>query len=379
MGDPVRPDWSGRLRRLWNLAPDRLSALVITSPHNINYLCGFDGSAGLLVTSPQRTWLLLDGRYISAAQTARDAGRLAEVEIQAVTGGFDAALAALLSPRHSEPIGFEAAHLTVAGLESWQKRNPSLTFEPTKRLVERLRLIKDDWEVAAIRRACSRLSGVARELGNWVAEGRTERQIAHSIDDAMRRAGMERPAFATIVASGPNSALPHARPTDRRLENGDLVVLDFGGVLDGYCGDLTRMAGVGQVKAEAWTLYEAVRAAQGAALAAVRAEALAFEVDAAARRVLTTHGFGEAFLHATGHGLGLEVHEAPRLGRLPEKLDEGRDQSEEFERLAPGMVCTIEPGAYVDGIGGVRLEDDIVVTAGGCEVLTDVPRELLLV
>ena len=195
----------------------------------------------------------------------------------------------------------------------------------------------------------------------------------------MRRSGLARPAFATIVASGPNSALPHARPTDRRLQKGDLVVLDFGGVLDGYCGDLTRMAGVGEVTAEARALFEAVRAAQVAALAAVRAEALVSEVDTAARRVLTAHGFGDAFLHATGHGLGLEVHEAPRIGRPSESRGGGRDEPGELDRLAAGMVCTIEPGAYVEQVGGVRLEDDVVVTDEGCEVLTEAPRDLLLV
>jgi Xaa-Pro aminopeptidase len=160
-----------------------------------------------------------------------------------------------------------------------------------------------------------------------------------------------------------------------------LVVLDFGAVLDGYCGDLTRMAGVGEVKAEARGLFEAVRAAQVAALAAVRAEAPVFEVDAAARRVLTTHGFGDAILHATGHGLGLEVHEAPRLGRQRESSGErpGEPSDREMDRLAAGMVCTIEPGAYVEGVGGVRLEDDVVVTDEGCEVLTEAPRDLLLV
>jgi Xaa-Pro aminopeptidase len=206
-----------------------------------------------------------------------------------------------------------------------------------------------------------------------VRAGRTERDIAQDIDAALLRAGCSRSAFPTIVASGPASAHPHARPTDRRLRDDDLVVLDFGGVLDGYCGDLTRMAGVGRVSAEARTLFDAVRAAQGAALAAVRAQALAYEVDAAARRVLVDHGFGDAFLHATGHGLGLEVHEAPRLGKPDE------DRSHTATRLEAGMVCTIEPGAYLDGLGGVRLEDDVLVTAEGCEVLTDVPRDLLIV
>ena len=381
MGDSDRPDWSGRLRRLWRTTPADVSALVVSTPANIKYLCGFDGSAGLVLTCPERTWLLVDGRYDRSARQARAAGLLADVEIATLTGSSERLLSTLISDLKPGAVGFEAHHVTVASLRVWERACPERAFVPTAHWIERLRIIKDAVELHAIRRACALTAGVARDLARWVREGRTEREIAHDIDEAMRRAGATRPAFETIVASGPNSALPHARPTDRRLQPGDLVVLDFGGVLDGYCGDLTRMAGVGEVKAEARGLFEAVRAAQVAALAAVRAEALVFEVDAAARRVLTTHGFGDAILHATGHGLGLEVHEPPRLGRRSEaKEDRPGDPSErEIDRFAAGMVCTIEPGAYVEGLGGVRLEDDIVVTDEGCEVLTEASRDLLLV
>jgi Xaa-Pro aminopeptidase len=194
--------------------------------------------------------------------------------------------------------------------------------------------------------------------------------VARAIDAALERAGFSAPAFPTIVAAGPNSAHPHARPTDRRLQHGELVLLDFGGVLDGYCGDLTRMAAVGRVAPDARALFDAVREAQAAAITAVRAGVLASDVDAAARRTLEARGYGTRFLHATGHGLGLDLHEAPRLGRA---------DAERPEPLAAGMVCTIEPGAYIDGLGGVRLEDDVLVTAEGCEVLTDAPRDLLVV
>jgi Xaa-Pro aminopeptidase len=173
------------------------------------------------------------------------------------------------------------------------------------------------------------------------------------------------------VASGPESAHPHARPSERRLAPGALVVLDFGGVLDGYCVDLTRMAAVGAIAPEAARLFEAVRDAQAAALGAVRPGAAGATVDRAARQVLAERGLSEAFLHATGHGLGLEVHEAPRLGQA--------GGSESPEVLAEGMVCTIEPGAYVAGLGGVRLEDDVLVTSGGFEALTTAPRDLLVV
>ena len=379
MGDPVRPDWSGRLRRVWRTPQEDFAALVVSAPANIRYLCGFDGSAGFLISSPGQAWLVVDGRYGVAAQSALVAGALGPVEVLTASGSLETAMAGVIGSLGPGRVAVDAEHVTLASLERWQRGSPDRTFVGTSRWVETLRLVKDDWELKTIRRACSLLSGVARDLGTWVAPGRSEREVAADIDQAMRRAGLARPAFETIVASGPNSALPHARPTDRRLTDGDLVVLDFGGVLDGYCGDLTRMAGVGQVKADARSLFEAVRAAQVAALAAVRAEALASEVDAAARRVLLSHGFGDAILHATGHGLGLEVHEAPRLGRPTATRKNGVEEPVGHDRLAAGMVCTIEPGAYVDQLGGVRLEDDVVVTAGGCEVLTDAPRDLILV
>ena len=374
MGESLRPDWSGRLRRLWRSRQGSSApALIVSSPINIKYLTGFDGTAGMLLSTPSETWLLVDGRYEHAAREAQMSGALAEARIRRVEGRFDRTVTDLASKLAVEKCGFEAEHVTVATLEAWRRTLPSVNFTPTFRWVEELRVTKDALEVDRIRAACQATSEVGRALAQWVTAGRTELEVAQDIDAALVRAGCTRSAFPTIVASGPSSAHPHARPTDRRLRPGDLVVLDFGGVLDGYCGDLTRMAGVGRVSAEALTLFDAVRAAQGAALAAVRAQALAYEVDAAARGVLVAHGFGDAFLHATGHGLGLEVHEAPRLAKADE------DQSYAAVQLEAGMVCTIEPGAYLEGIGGVRLEDDVLVTAEGCEVLTDVPRDLLVV
>jgi Xaa-Pro aminopeptidase len=212
---------------------------------------------------------------------------------------------------------------------------------------------------------------VAGRLGEFVAAGRREVDVARAIDRALESAGFSGPAFPTIVAGGPNSALPHARSGTRPLQPGDLVLLDFGGVLDGYCTDLTRMAAIGRVGQDAEHLFRAVLDAGAAAIAAVRPGVRASAVDEAARRVLTDRGLGPAFLHATGHGLGLDVHEAPRLGR-PSNGDTS-------EALAEGMVFTVEPGAYVAGLGGVRIEDDVLVTAAGAEVLTTAPRDLLVV
>ena len=371
MSDTVRPDWSGRFRALRHtFTHDRLDALVVSTPANIRYLTGFAGSAGVLVLTSDDAWLVVDGRYTGAVGEGIAGGELASVQVEKVDQRVDRTLSALLRRLDAKRIAFEAGHMTVATLRSWQEVTEDLEWLPTERLVERNRVVKDQFEVALLRRAAVLLSDVARGLRDLVAVGRTERDVARAIDLALDRAGFSEPAFPTIVASGPNSAHPHARPTSRPLAEGDLVVLDFGGVLDGYCVDLTRMAAVGQASARARALFAAVHEAQAAAIKTVRAGVTGAAVDAAARRVLDARGLAEAFLHSTGHGLGLEVHEAPRLS--PER-------SGPAESLEAGMVCTIEPGAYLEGFAGVRLEDDVLVTADGCDVLTDAPSDLLVV
>jgi Xaa-Pro aminopeptidase len=281
----------------------------------------------------------------------------------------------------SARVGFEAAHLTVsrfnalsalvsspAGSASSQAADRNGPLVPTERIVERVRMVKDDGEIAIFREAAARLSEIARRLPELVRPGQTEREVANAIEEAMRRSGFSRPAFDTIVASGPNSALPHASPTDRVIRPGDPTVLDFGGVYGGYCVDLSRTVQLGASSPEIARILSAVAEAQQAAIAAVAPGRRPSEVDAAARTVLERHGLGEAFGHGTGHGLGLEIHEEPRVGRpVPGQPD---------EPLQPGVVITIEPGAYVPGLGGVRIEDDVVVTTSGCEVLTDVPTFL---
>jgi len=360
-------NWQARLdalRASW--AATGADVCLISSPTNIQYLTGLEASAGLLLQTASGTQLLLDGRYTTVAQEMQADGRLAPVIIQTVDQGFDPALHGALHGAVARRVVFEGEHTTVATLTRWQQVYEADWQSPGP-LVEPLRVRKDDHELAILRRAGALLSGVANRLPEWVRAGRPEREVAADIDRALLEAGFTKPAFDTIVASGPNSAHPHARPGLRPLTAGDLVVLDFGGVLDGYCVDLTRVAAVGRVGPELESLYAAVRAAHGAALDAIRAGIPAVRVDSAARQVLEDKGLGAAFVHGTGHGLGLEVHEAPRVSRL----------SPPEEVLEAGMVCTVEPGAYVPGLGGARLEDDVVVTDVGAELITTTPRDLI--
>jgi Xaa-Pro aminopeptidase len=350
-----------------------IDALVVTHLPNVQYLTGFTGSAGAVVVLPRTCLMVVDFRYVTAAHTltARLDGC---VTMATFERSYDEALVDILRKEGCQRIGIEAAYLPVgrfnaisAGLAAraslpLEAANGSPALVPTEQLVERARMIKDSVEITTLREAGRRLGSIARQVHTLVAEGRTERSIAAEIDSAIRAAGFSRPAFETIVASGPNSALPHARPTDRALQPGDPTVLDFGGVYDGYCVDLTRTVQLGAASPALERLYVAVAEAQAAAITAVRPGVASSAIDAAARTVLERYGLAEAFGHGTGHGLGLEVHEEPRIARPSPRLPD--------QILEPGMVFTIEPGAYVPGVGGVRIEDDVLVTADGCEVLT---------
>ena len=353
-----------------------LDAFVVTHPPNVRYITGLKASAGAVVVTPAQCVLVVDFRYVTAAQAL--ASDVPALTVHAVQGSLDEAIVNLLLAAAAERIGVEAASLPVARYNRWSNllatagsltlaaEGPVAALVATERVIERARAVKDAGELAILREAGQRLSSVACQLRRLVQPGRTEIEVAALIESAMRGAGFEAFAFETIVASGPNSALPHARPTARRIGDGEGVVLDFGGVYDGYCVDLTRTLEVGRTTAEFRRLFDAVADAQAAALAAVRPGALPTAIDAAARQVLERHGLGDAFGHGTGHGLGLEVHEEPRISPL----------APADEPVQAGMVFTIEPGAYVPGVGGVRIEDDVVVVDEGCEPLTKVPIRL---
>ena len=353
-----------------------VDALVVTHLPNIRYLTGFAGTAGLVVLTAETCCLIVDFRYQTVARSlvAADPELSRHVTVVVPARSYDETLAEVLRESGTRRIGIEAASMPVsrfnrlsaalaaAAPTPLQSQDGCPAIVPTERVIEAGRVIKDEYEIAALKEAGRRLSLVAAEVVLLPRPGVSESDIAAEVDAVLRRAGFERPAFETIVASGPNSALPHARPGRRILKAGDGVVLDFGGVYDGYCVDLTRTVELGDAGADFRRLFVAVAEAQQAAIAVVRPGVKASSVDGAARAALDRYGLQEAFGHGTGHGLGLEVHEEPRIGRplagQPDLI------------LQPGMVFTIEPGVYLEGIGGVRIEDDVLVTEDGCLVLT---------
>jgi Xaa-Pro aminopeptidase len=361
-----------RVRAIMRAA--HLDGFIVTHLPNVRYLTGFAASAGLAVVSSDACTLAVDFRYATAARALLGAQEDTGITVEVTDKSPDESAVEILKRAHVRRIGIESSWMSVsrfnrlsaaladAGPALVSNEHPSPVLVPTERVVEQLRIVKDEEEIAILREAAARLSRIALQLTDIARPGRSEDQVAGEIDAAIRRAGFERPAFQTIVASGPNSALPHAHPGARILQDREAVVLDFGGVYSGYCVDLTRTVQLGAQPPELARLFDAVQEAHDAAIATVRPGLLPSEIDGAARAVLSRHGLAEAFGHGTGHGLGLEVHEEPRIGR--------RTGVHPETPIEAGMVFTIEPGAYVAGLGGVRIEDDVLVVAGGCEVLT---------
>jgi len=343
------------------LEAEGLDALLVTHLPNIRYLTGFSGSAALLLVRSDGTVLITDFRYaVQAPQEAGDAARV-EIDQKSVWDRLGKVLAA--APVGA--IGIEAQALTVRDAE----RVASLTrarLVPATDLVERLRAVKAPEEVAAVRAAARLAQDALAELLPTVRPGQTELEIGAGLEAALRRRGSEWHPFPTIVASGPRAALPHARTSTRAIEAGEWLLLDFGAQVDGYCADLTRTMVVGgRADERQRTVYELVQSAQRRALDHLRAGMTGREGDALAREVIAARGFGDAFGHSLGHGLGLEVHEAPRLAPTAETP------------LPLHAVVTVEPGIYLPGWGGVRLEDDVHLGPDGAEVLSDGRTDLL--
>ncbi len=346
------------------MAAAHVDAIALTHLPNIFYLSGFSGSNAILLVLNDAIHLFTDGRYTIQAHEEAPQAR-----VHIVRTPLAEACGALLrsgSPRKRMRIGFEAASLNVAEWSRLTKAaGRAFEWKPTTDLVERIREVKSTEELDVMRRSAKLASDVVAEAPDFVRPGVTELEVAAEIDYRLRRKGASGPSFDTIVASGPRSALPHARPTEKRLQKNELVVLDLGAILRHYCSDLTRTVFLGRAPARVRQWYKAVEQAQEAAHDALRAGVTAGTVDRAARRLLNQHGLGSYFVHGTGHGLGIEIHERPRVGRSQK------------QEIRAGNVVTLEPGIYVEGVGGIRVEDEVAVHVGRTEVLTTAPRGLL--
>ncbi len=348
---------------LARLHRENLDALAVSHPANIRYLTGFSGTSGLLLVAERGAVFLTDFRY--ETQAREEIGDLARVVIDG-TGVWER-LVRLVPECGVRAVGYEAHVLSVREADRFADDKLPCRFSPTCELVEALRAVKAPEEVEAIRAAGALAGDALAETVRQVRAGQTEQEVAALLEGALRRGGTEGYPFPTIVASGPRAALPHARTGARVIAPGDFLLLDFGAVVDGYVSDVSRTFVVGaQPTARQQEAFALVECAQRAALAGVRAGLSGRQADALARDVMEAAGQGAAFGHSLGHGIGLEVHEAPRLARTADQV------------LPAGAVVTIEPGVYYSGWGGVRLEDDVVLTDGVASLLTQFPRELLV-
>jgi len=328
---------------------------------NVRYLSGFTGSNAVLLLTAKGATLFTDPRYeLQAAEEC-------DCAVTVARGALWSDVAKAVRRRRVKILALEAEYLAQAEfMRIAATLGDSVQLSDASGLAERLRMVKDAAEIDAIRRSMDVCGKAYVQTLKKIKVGMTENAIAAELEYRMRRLGAEKPSFETIVASGARTALPHAQPTAARLEPHRLLLVDMGACLNGYASDMTRVAHTGRPSKETRRLYDAVLEAHLAAFDAVRAGVTCAEVDRAARRTLKRYGYERYFQHATGHGLGLEIHEAPRVGRTGADI------------LEPNMLITIEPGAYIPGAGGVRIEDTVLVTERGAESLTNVPKELLV-
>ena len=347
----------GALRAL--LPPADLVAMLVTKPVNVRYLTGFSGSYGALLLFHDRTIFLTDRRY-----EAQAAAEVAGAEIVMAGGDLIAGVVTVLG-NDGEGLGFEPNGLTWGMGQRLRTSLPGRAVVPAPELVEELRVVKDEEEVASMREAARIGTTALAGLLDTLRAGMTEREVALDLELSMRRLGGDGLAFDPIVAFGEQAAEPHHRPNDRELAAGDFVKLDFGARVDGYCSDMTSTVAFGRASERQREVYQLVLRAQAAGLAALRPRVVAGEVDRACREVIADAGLGDAFVHPTGHGVGLQIHEAPWVRP-------GAGGS-----IASGTPVTVEPGVYLPGFGGVRIEDLAVVRPGGHELLTTAPRELI--
>lgn len=354
-----------RLQRLQQrLSEQRLDVLLVSHLPNIRYLCGFTGSAGLLLVTDTDKILFTDGRYTLQARDEAKSVKVKIVKKSALLAASDW----LLQHKALRRIGIEAAHITIAERAVLSKAlGRSFTLIAATPIVEALRMIKDAEEISRIRSACQLGVKLFDTITANLKAGIPESRVAGELEFAARKSGVDQMSFPTIIAGGERSALPHGRASAAPIPARGFVVCDFGVILAGYCSDMTRTVHMGTPTFKARATYEGVRQAQQAALETVKPGVTVGEVDHAARKLLYNRKLGKFFTHSTGHGVGLEIHEAPRIAAAQNEV------------LQPGMVVTIEPGVYLPGKWGVRIEDSVVVTETGCDILTACPKDLLTI
>ncbi len=353
-------DRMDRLRQM--LDEEDLDAFLVTRPENRYYLAGFTGTSGAVLITEREACLITDFRYDEQAREQSPHCR-----VISAAGTLPEVLAGLGGDLHIRRLGCEGDYLTYHQFTELKEKLGECEVRPLAGFVESLRAVKDDSEVEIIAGAAKLADMAYNHILPLVREGVSEAELALEIEFFMRQRGAERAAFPLIVASGPRSAMPHGTASQKMLRRGELLTMDFGAVLKGYSSDITRTVAVGRRDKKMENVYGIVLEAQLAGISAIREGVRASEVDRAARNVIQKHGYGENFGHSTGHGLGLQVHENPRLS--------SRDDTE----LKRGMVLTVEPGIYLPGWGGVRIEDTVVVGKNGCRVLTASPKEDLLI
>ncbi len=336
----------------------RANGWVVTALPNVRYLSGFTGSNAVLLLSAERAILFTDPRYQTQAAQECDC------DVKIVKGPLLIEVARWIQRLRLMSLAFEQNRISYDDYGQLKELGIRVRLKPVGGVIESLRLIKSDAEIATIQASVQLNSAALQQALRRFKSNMTEVDLAAEIDYRMRRLGADGSAFETIVASGERSALPHARPTDRPIRPDELLLIDMGASVAGYASDMTRTFAVGKLDTKKRRMHSAVLESQLAAVHAVRPGVTCAYVDGTARRVLRGFGMEKLFIHSTGHGLGLEIHERPRIGR------------KEATKLEPGMVITIEPGVYQEGLGGVRIEDTVVVTASGCRILTPTPKEL---
>ncbi len=353
---------SQRLEKLRSaLQEQRLDAIIVESSANRRYISGFTGSTGWAIVSLAKAVFVTDFRYVEQAQTQCPAFTVVDNKRQAIP-----AIAGQLQAMGVKKLGFEKQYTSYGTFESWTNAFAGVELVPVGGMVEKLRMYKDKGELETVREATRIADAAFEHILAFIKPGVREVDVALELEVFMRKQGATSSSFDTIVASGVRGALPHGHASDKVIAAGELVTMDYGALYQGYCSDITRTVAVGEPSDQLKEIYDIVLRAQLAGVTGIRPGMTGKEADALTRDIIVQAGYGDAYGHSAGHSFGLEVHEAPNLSMSSDAV------------LEPGMLVTVEPGIYLSGIGGVRIEDDVFITETGCEILTKSTKELLI-